>query len=596
MSIFRPNILFFLIILIFHDSSAALDNKDQKVFSNLQRQLMTKSGFKVLADSPFVIGSTQRTPFLKTVNDKAALLIKNGLSQQQAFELSEKEFFEKLASANMSLSSLKSESRSHFDGLIAQDFCHSQTGECISQQNPKTMGKRPSRGQLPYFFPDQYYLSLEQLKTSASLKGDNQPWSDDYWAIRDGITARRYADRKATKGTWSQSLTYVLQEPNHLLSLLQLTDGPEKQKRLNQLSPAEKYDLLIGDIDPTHYSHWFEYLENPGYSQAMNICQLVGGALSANQWRQGQVYFDDKGEVESWMGICHGWSAASTHLPRPFKPVKALAFDGKTSLLFYPADIKALGSLLWAESAPRSRFIGGRCNSKDVETDPETGAILDENCFDTNPGDWHVVVSNYLGEMKQSFVMDATFDYAVWNQPVLAYDLQFFNPNSYERSIDFKEVMEPWEDYELDDPFQSVREKDSRRKYIVGVNMKVEYLAENRPTQKSRDSHKNDQTLKAYYIYDLELDKDFNIIGGEWMQNKHPDFLWAHDKDQKAISPIELYYASSIDALLMDSYHNGQISFKKPLQQDLSQYAKASAKRGQVSAFIVEALFREAQL
>jgi len=28
------------------------------------------------------------------------------------------------------------------------------------------------------------------------------------------------------------------------------------------------------------------------------------------------------------------------------------------------------------------------------------------------------------------------------------------------------------------------------------------------------------------YLYDLELDRNGNIIGGEWYRNEHPDFEW----------------------------------------------------------------------
>ena len=45
----------------------------------------------------------------------------------------------------------------------------------------------------------------------------------------------------------------------------------------------------------------------------------------------------------------------------------------------------------------------------------------DTECRDTNPGTFHVIISNYLGLEKQSFVEDRTFDDEVWNQPMRAY-------------------------------------------------------------------------------------------------------------------------------------------------------------------------------
>lgn len=76
------------------------------------------------------------------------------------------------------------------------------------------------------------------------------------------------------------------------------------------LSPSEKYDLLIGkDIFP----------------------------LTKHMWNQGKQNHDRNGEVENWMDTCHGWATAS-------------------------------------------------------------------------------------------FVMDATLDYEVWNQPIISYQYKYFNP------------------------------------------------------------------------------------------------------------------------------------------------------------------------
>ena len=50
------------------------------------------------------------------------------------------------------------------------------------------------------------------------------------------------------------------------------------------LSPAEKYDLLVGDA-------------NYGLTKQM--------------WNAGKGYHDRYGSVESWMGYCHGWAPAA---------------------------------------------------------------------------------------------------------------------------------------------------------------------------------------------------------------------------------------------------------------------------------------------
>src|SRR5262249_19903522 len=143
---------------------------------------------------------------------------------------------------------------------------------------------------------------------------------------------------------------------------------------------------------------------------------------------RGEIFYKSLGKVEEWMGICDGWAAASYMLDRPTNAVKTVAVDG-TSLTFYPSDIKALASQLWAHPAPSRgyRSAGGRCYKKNPATD-EYGRIVDQDCFDTNPGTLHLAVVNQIGVKERSFVFDATYDYEVWNQPMYAYFARYFNP------------------------------------------------------------------------------------------------------------------------------------------------------------------------
>ena len=51
-------------------------------------------------------------------------------------------------------------------------------------------------------------------------------------------------------------------------------------------------------------------------------------------WSEGKQYWERYGSVETWMGICHGWAAASFMMDRPQKKVTLKAYDGKTDLIF----------------------------------------------------------------------------------------------------------------------------------------------------------------------------------------------------------------------------------------------------------------------
>ncbi|MDZ4084582.1 MAG: hypothetical protein U1E10_16690, partial [Bdellovibrionales bacterium] len=253
-------------------------------------------------------------------------------------------------------------------------------------------------------------LNLSEMESEGLREGklDETPWSDTYWPIYMGVLGARYANQQfSSASNWKGYYDYVSQS-SEKLSKLAKNANP---LILDSLSPSEKYDLLIGDL--TDGATTYE-----------------AGYLTPHMWEEGRQYWDERGEVEPWMGICHGWARAAYMLPRPSKAVDVSSADGQSTLKFYPSDIKGLSSYLWAKVRVPTRFIGGRCNDKDAEKDPETGRVLNEKCFDTNPANWHQIVVNQIGVAKKSFVMDATFDYEVWNQPVYSYSYKYFNPQT----------------------------------------------------------------------------------------------------------------------------------------------------------------------
>ena len=48
------------------------------------------------------------------------------------------------------------------------------------------------------------------------------------------------------------------------------------------------------------------------------------------------------------------------------------------------------------------------------------------------------------------------------------------------------------------------------------------------------NSSETDVKIAAIYSYDLELNAEKEIIGGEWYGNRHPDFLWTPVKGPRA--------------------------------------------------------------
>lgn len=117
--------------------------------------------------------------------------------------------------------------------------------------------------------------------------------------------------------------------------------------------------------------------------------------------------------IPSWWGICHDWSPASIMQPEPKYPVTV---NGVT---FKINDIKALVTL--AHEGTTSKFVSLRCETPDSDIKTDENGRPDQACRNTNPGTFHVILANYLGKKRQSFVYDRTLDDEVWNQPLRAF-------------------------------------------------------------------------------------------------------------------------------------------------------------------------------
>jgi hypothetical protein len=373
---------------------------------------------------------------------------------------------------------------------------------------------------------------------SGSLK--ESAWSDDYWAIFSGGISKRYADPGYKESTdWKANTDYVRNS---------------QPVNKDDLSPAEKYDLLVGDASKT----------------------LTKKFLDA-----GQYYYDSNNKkVETWMGHCHGWAPAAYMVDRPAKTIEVTAADGTTKVKFYPSDIKALATALWAQTRFPTRFVGGRCNVKDPAKD-SIGRIKDQACRDTNAGTWHMAVVNQVGRAKRGFVLDATFDYEVWNQPVYSYQYYYFNPRTNKTSSSLSGARVAVSSFP-EDKFKAYRAPGTT--HIVGVAMDVKWTVETRPSHVTTDSASRDAISGARYLYTLELDASGNIIGGEWLSNAHPDFLWTPPPGVKPTTVGESLVGSATwdgASKLPDSWKSaGQQSARagQPLASIVYKLVEASRK------------------
>lgn len=304
----------------------------------------------------------------------------------------------------------------------------------------------------PSRFNPNYVTTFAQLPLLGKL--ESTPWTDSYWpSQRGGISVR-----------WNHSVPEDFRYfPPSRQALMNMT-----QAQIAQLSPAEKFDILMNRFDyPTV------------------------------QRERARTRPDN----ESWEGICHGWAPASLVHQEPRSVT--LVGSNRIPVPLASSDIKGLLSYYYAEvNRAGSRMLGGRCYEKFVEK-PDS-RLLPE-CRDTNAGTFHLVVTNEIALLKQGFNADVTNDFEVWNQPVFAFESKVFGERSPSRGA-----------------AQGTRKEilvETTISYTVEADQQWEHYGEGK--QASRN-----QT----YRYSLELDDRGRIIGGEWISEQHPDFLWKRDR------------------------------------------------------------------
>lgn len=392
---------------------------------------------------------------------------------------------------------------------------------------------------------------LDKMESENLMAGQakQQPWSGDYWAISRGLLGNRYLDTEFLSiYEWSAKHKFI--QDNSVTSILEKSG----QEGVTKLSPSEKYDLIVGDNS---------------------------NGLTNIMWAEGQKYVDQSGNVEGWMGICHGWAPASIVEPRPKHAVDVFSFDQKWKIHLVPSEIKGLTSFSWASNNFDTEFLGQRCNKKDPKRDAN-GRLTDPECFDLNPATWHVAIVNQMGRKGKSFVLDATYDYQVWNQPALQYSYTYFNVQTGAPVKTLAEALVEKNAF-TSDKYKKYRAPEATT--FVGITMKLAYVVETSADSDETDEEKNDIINWVQYDYDLELDKNGKIIGGEWHQTIHPDFIWTPKENVKPTAPL--------DNLISLNQWDTSADINK-IPQSWSETAIESAKQGFILNTITEAIVEQA--
>jgi hypothetical protein len=418
----------------------------------------------------------------------------------------------------------------------------------------------------------------------------HQPWSGSYWPLHAGSIANPYDEGGAGWFNNKARLIFGVKAnyrhfENRMEKIRAHVDSLDT-KTIDDMAPSEKYDLYLGDHD---------------FSLTHSVWQSV---------MEQQKFI---GHVGLWEGTCHGWATASMHEDRPEKAIEVMSLDGKYLIPFYPDDLKGLATLLWGNSLIQDHTVaqGMRCQSKNPDYDPKNGKVLNMTCQGVNAGDFHTTILEMVGVRKQSLVVNRTNNTQVWNQPVAGYELKYFNPQTNEEGSLESSIVDR-SGYR--DPFLNYRAANA--KSIVGVNMVLLYSAENDPDHKKTDTEKEDKIKRLKLHYDLELDADHKIVGGEWRgaeeldQNsgdesnvnipKYPGFIWKFastnptafsiaDNDIQGDDPTATDRASLIQASKKASQFRYIVYRNK---KDGTRYVHREELRPQPLGKVVNALIR----
>jgi len=221
----------------------------------------------------------------------------------------------------------------------------------------------------PAIFDSHYDYRLNAFETKAILSVDKTPWSETYWPLKQGGINNRWNSKNPA------GFDYALPTREQVMHM--------SKEELEQLSPAEKYDLAMGHYDyPLH----------------------------------AQVAKEVSKKAQDWEGICNGWSVAALHYPEPL-PNDVVNPDGVV-IPFGSSDVKGLLSYFIASASedelPVSQ-VGLRCEKFE-------NLFGIGGCRDVNAGTMHVILTNQIAGKKEGFVADIDPGIEIWNQPTYGYE------------------------------------------------------------------------------------------------------------------------------------------------------------------------------
>lgn len=238
---------------------------------------------------------------------------------------------------------------------------------------------------------------------------------------------------------------------------------------LDELSPAEKFDITNG---------------NYNYPTVRKIFKRLSPYES------------------EWHGICHGYAPAAINHPEPASITKVNA-DG-LAIYFYSSDVAGLLSYYYAnEVSTPVVLIGSRCNYGANSRIPRRARA---SCDDLNAGAFHLVLANKLGLLGTGIIVDMERYSEVWNHVAVNYQTRYYA--------------------------ESVPTRNSARGTLKRVQVEtiVTYAAAIAPKFDPVLGTAAAEYAQNTYEYFLDIDSAGKVIGGDWISENRPDFIWSQSK------------------------------------------------------------------
>lgn len=360
-------------------------------------------------------------------------------------------------------------------------------------------------GNSPNFFKNlsgtEMIQNFSYLPLAGNQLDDRYGWSETYWPSNLGGIAYRWSHPNP------EPFKYKLYSREELKKM--------SQQQLSQLSPAEMYDIAMDDYNYTLTK------------------KTLGRFTRHDLW---------------WEGICHGWSQAATNYPEPTSVI-VINKDG-IKVPFGSSDVKGLLAMHEAYNyGGRFSFTGRRCkvsgkvpgegDNRDRNTNPPEPELANsDDCRDVNAGAFHVVLTNMIGIHGRGFVADIDRYNDVWNQPI----------TSYNGSIIGEEALN-----EVDLSSGISRKIRLKMKMTYGEELKFftpELAAtgvQNFVSKKPVTGTPHQEFRHKDYEYILEIDRAGKVVGGSWVSETRPDFMWMYQRSTKfKSSPMPLAGLSKI--------------------------------------------------